>query len=201
MTTYDATGLDPRPIPAPPDHDRFGWNEEATPAPPETTDTLDLLRQAVGEQVEIEPVVIPVPGNPRLRLVCHTDITTAQITRWQKAAVPAHVRKTGKWSENDINPLHLSVAALTSTLLRIEVADVRNPGEWLPVEDSREGRPLTFEDQAVLTMFGAIDTITALRKVFGREAVIVKAGQKVLKAAGWSQDGLGDDVDEESDPT
>lgn len=203
MTSFDASGMGG----APPQPAPQGWGDQhqqpageavAVAAPPdEPFDSLALLRAAVSERVEIEPVTIPVP-TLGIRLVCHTDITSKQLGKWQKAALPPHVRKTGNGSALDMDQMQLAVAVLVGTLLRIEVADPKKRGEWLTVEDSRTGEPLTFSDGAVLNMFGAIDTVTALKRLFGRDSGVVKAGRVVLNKAGWGDDEMV--ADEAEDP-
>jgi len=194
MTTYDTTGLGgvnpPWPIPDP---------EDTSTGPLETApDTLALLRDRVAQQVEIEPVVIPV-ADTGVRLVCHTDITSRQMSRWQKLALPAALRKSPKATALDIDQMQLAAAVLVNTLLRIEVADPKHPGEWLPVVDSRTGEPLGFGDKPVLDMFGAIDTITGLKRLFGRESGVVKASRLVTQASGWGDDEMVN-ADEDADP-
>lgn len=203
MSNYDLSGMGGAPQQPP------AWNDQQPPplgavaapaAPDEPFDSLALLRAAVAERVEIEPVTIPVP-TLGIRLVCHTDVTSKQLGRWQKAALPPPLRKSGNASALDMDQMQLAVAVLVGTLLRIEVADPKNKGEWLPVEDGRTGEPLTFSDAAVLNMFGAIDTVTALKRLFGRDAGVVKAGRLVLNKAGWGEgDEMVDDEAEGSEP-
>lgn len=203
MTTFDTTGL--------PDAQPPGWGAPQpspggmmpTDQPPvdSPNDSLALLRAAVADQTEIEPIVIPV-GKTGVRLVCHTDITSKQLSTWQNRAIPLHLRKSGKAAPTDVDQMQLAVAVLVGTLLRIEVADPRRRGEWMAVEDARTGEALTFNDMPVLTMFSAMDTMTALKRLFGRDSGVVKAGRMVLGAAGWNDDELvGYDEDAELDPT
>jgi hypothetical protein len=188
MTTFDTTGMDGgshRESPPP------AWGVEV-PVPDtngsEPFDSLALLRAAVTDQVEIEPVRIEVRESG-VSLVCHTDITAKLLSKWRTAATPPALRNSPRPSPHAIDQLRFAVAVLVHTTLRIEVADPRTPGAWIVVEDARTGRPLTFEDRVVLDMFGAIDTVTGLRKLFGgREADLIKASNLVMTRAGWGED-------------
>lgn len=195
MTTFDTSGMGG----APQQPQQYPQQQPAAPMPmavPEPADpmggldTLALLRDAVADTAEIQPEVIEVPGNVGIRLVCSTDITFKQLQTWQRRSLSPAARKSGKFNSLDMDQLHLNVAVLVGTMLEIQVRDRNDPDTWHTIEDAREHRPLTFTDDAVLRQFGAIDTITALRALFGnREADIVKAGQQVLTAAGWTEDG------------
>lgn len=194
MGNYDVSGMTPV------DDEPVGRAVAYAEPAEEAFDSLALLRDAVADKVEIEPITIPVP-NVGVRLVCGTDVTSRQLKKWQEGAVPLVKRKSGKYTESDVDPMHLAVATLVGTLLRIEVADPRNKGEWLPVIDSRTGEALSFSDMPVLKMFGAMDTVSALKRLFGRDSGVVRAGRAVLRASGWSEDELAvDPEDDGSDP-
>lgn len=204
MTAFDTSGMggsNAAPQQYPPQPHQIA-PPVAPPDPLDGSDTLALLRDAVAEQVEIRPEIIEVPGNVGIRLVCSTDITFKQLQNWQRKSLPPHARKSGRFTTLDMDQLHLNVAVLVGTLLEIQVRDRRDPTVWHTIEDARDHRPLTFEDGEVLRQFGAIDTITALRRLFAnRESEIVKAGQQVLGAAGWTEDGQRiDGGDDGADP-
>lgn len=202
MTTFDTTGMGGRPPePAPPAHDGSGLFDTHSARPPAPADSggidaLSLLRQTVADQVEIEPVTITVP-RVGVRLVCHTDITARQMAKWQENALPAALRNSPKATVLHMDQFRLAVAVLVNTNLRIEVADPQHAGEWLPVEDARDGRPLTLGDRPVLDLFNAIDTASALKKLFGREGEAIRASREVVRKAGFGDDEMIDPDAEE----
>jgi len=158
-------------------------------------DTLSLLQEAVNERVEVEPLTVTVPGG-RIRLVCHTDIPERDLRRWQRASLPPEKRKNGAATPLDQNQMTIAVAVLVYCVIRIDVLDKHDPDLWHVVENKATGDPLTFNDEVVLSLFGAFDTPSALIKVFGRESDIVRASQEVLSASGWQgENGDGDSDD------
>ncbi|NUT90862.1 MAG: hypothetical protein HOY78_02415 [Saccharothrix sp.] len=201
MNTFDGTGLDGRTgaldqlQPTAPPYESYG-----EPVQVAEFDSLALLREAVAQQVEVQPVVVEAPGNVGVRLVCHTDVTSKQLQKWQRLALPPALRKSPNPPALAMDQLQLNVAVLSGTMLRVEVRD-RQTGAWVSVQD-RAGNELTFNDTALLEQFGALDTVTALKRLFVQESEIVKAGQAVLAKAGWTdREMVTDDLNEDSDPT
>jgi hypothetical protein len=178
-----------------------GYAHDTLPEP--TTDfagldTLSLLKQTVDERVDIEKHTVTVPGG-RVRLVCRIDISDRDLRRWQRASLPPALRK-GRDAANatplDQNQLVIAVAVLVNTTMQIDVLGKDNK-TWITVEHN--GDSLNLAHDAVLTAFGAIDTTTALIKIFGRESDVIRASQDVLAAAGWTGEN-GDTASDEDDP-
>lgn len=194
-STFDATAGQPYPSP----------QTLATPAVPAepVLDTLAMLGQAAAQQVPIEPELVEVPGDVGIRLVCLPDIATKQLQGWQKRALPKHMRDSPNVSPLSMDSLVLAVATLVNTLIRVEVRDKQDRELWHPVLDPIDGRPLGFNDNALLAAFGAMDAVTALKKIFVRESDVVRASRQVMNASGWGEDKMitDADVDDGSDPS
>lgn len=157
-------------------------------------DTLALLKQTVADRVEVEPLVLTVPGG-RIRLSCKPDIPEKDLRRWQKAALPAHLRKNGNGTALDVDQLVVAALVLTYVTQVIEVLDSRDNTTWHVVQ--KDGEPVGLHDDLVLRLFGAMDPQFALTTIFGRESDVIRASQQVLQASGWAGENGGDD---EADP-
>lgn len=189
MTTFDATrgGDMPR--------YQQGPDTSTTPEVAQQVDTIDslaLLREAVAQQAEPEEVTIEVP-RVGIRLVCTAQVTSGQMSAWQRRAMPPSKRKAVQPSPLDINQAAFNSSVLSETCARVEVQ--APSGEWRVIEDANSGDYLTLKDSALLSQLGALDAESALRKIFaGRDGWLIQAGTRVLAAAGFG----GDD---DEDPT
>jgi hypothetical protein len=161
-------------------------------------DTLELLRQAVSEQTAPISTIVDAPGG-RIRLICSADITSKDIQRWNRKALPPVARRSNNASGLDVDQGILHTAVLVNTTERIEVRNVATD-EWKVIEDI-DGNVLTFKDTDLLRVFGAMDAEGALRKLFTGDAYLVKAGTRVLTGAGWAEGSTGLEEDEDADPT
>lgn len=157
-------------------------------------DTLALLRSTVEERIETTEYVVTVPGG-RIRLHCRLDISSAEMSKWQKRALPPVARKRNAVSMIDMDPGELAGQVFLHTCERVEVLD-RDNVTWRAIED-RDHEPLTLRDPQLLQAFGAMDSRTALRKLFGKDAFMVQASSELLTEAGW---GVNSEADPE-DPT
>jgi hypothetical protein len=172
--------------------------EELAPPVEESTGTLSMLRGAVAQRVEAPPETVEVPDIP-LRLICSTDIESRQITSWQRKALPPQLRNASQVSPLAMDQANFNASVLINTCLRIEVKSVKD-GAWRAITDE-QGNVLTLADKAVWAELGALDSRSTVKKMFGRDADLMRAGQKVLNAAGWTENRLlGLDEDTE-DPT
>lgn len=185
MTSFDATTASHEP-----------WPQAPAPSlsEPQMTglDTLSLLKTSVAERVEIEPLTLTVPGG-RIRLVCKPDIPEKDLRRWQRASLPAHLRKSGSASALDQNQLVIAGLVLTFATERIEVRDAHDDELWHTVE--KDGEPLDLNSDQVLRLFNAMDPQYLLVTIFRRESDVIQASQKVLAAAGWTGENGGDEED------
>lgn len=189
MTTFDgSTGA----------HAHFDLGDEPTALAIEPdVDTLELLRQAAADaQEEVEPTIVDIPPGNAIRLVCSTDLTSATLNRWQRKALPQRLRNSSKISPLDVEQSVLYATVLTNMCERVEVWHATST-TWQVIQD-KEGRPMTFRDQPLLQALHAIDTQAALKKLFPRDADLIRAGQLVLTKAGWGDEDEstdGDDAD------
>lgn len=166
---------------------RFGAAADETPS-----SMLDLLRDRVEsrESEETEPWVHEIPALG-LRLVCDPRIDNADYQRWMKASLPrGRGARNRQFNGMDIDTLALSARAITHTNLRVEVQN--KDKFWIPITDGTDPTPLSLDDSAMLRTFNVMDSISLLRKLFGRDAALINAGQALLAEAGY----LDADVDD-----
>jgi hypothetical protein len=164
-------------------------------------DTLDLLRERADEvaATEIKSTTVTNVADS-IRLVCRGNITSKEVQRWNRKALPPVARRNGNAGGYEADAKVLYSSVLIDSCERVEVKS-RDTGEWQIVQD-REHNVLTFADTALLSAFGVLDAVSALVKIFGRESDMVKAGTAVLTGAGWAEGSTGyEQDDEDSDPT
>lgn len=167
------------------------WSPAAEEVAPDSL--LDQLRARVEHRDETEPQewIKEVPGLD-IRLVLDPDIENSDFQRWMKQATP---RTKGR-GRGGVNPmamdqLQLASRALTAQCIRLEM---KRDGEWRPMT-GRDGEAYTLDSQELLRTFNVMDSTSVLRKLFGRDARVIDAGQELLAEAGY----LGDDA-EDDDP-
>lgn len=173
--------------------------DESWPLPDLGIDTLDLLRdrarQHEQEVAEDSTTFIDVPGkdgSAGIRLVCLNNIQSTQITKWQRKALPAQLRKSPQFSPLAIDQTVFHTTVLVETCERLEV---RGPDDtWRPVTDGA-GEILSLRDPALLRHLDVLDASLAIKKLFVRDSDIARAGQRVLAASGWSESGGEDELD------
>lgn len=196
MTTFD-TSSGPRHGGELPDAPPPAAAAEAfTPGEVTPDSLLDQLRERVAERDEAEPSewFKEIPGIG-VRLVCDPDIEADDYQRWLKQARPRG--KGGRRAANvgpmDLDQFALSVRALTATNVRLEI---KRGAQWRPMTGA-QGGVLDLESRELLDTFGVMDSASALRKLFGRDARIIDAGQELLTEAGY----LGGDDDDDDNPS
>jgi len=176
-----------------------------TPEPPNAVvdtlpDTLDLLRERADEvaATEIKATTVTNAADS-IRLVCRGNIASREVQRWNRKALPPVARKSGTANGLDVDNKVLHSSVLIDTTERVEVKG--RDGEWKIVQD-QDHNVLTFADSALLSAFGVLDAVSALMKIFGRDADVIKAGMAVLTGAGWAEGATGyEGDDEDGDPT
>lgn len=162
-------------------------------------DTLDLLRERADEvaSAEIKATTVVNPTGT-IRLVCRGNIASREVQRWNRKALPPVARKSGSANGLDVDNKVLYSSVLLDTTERVEVKG--RDGEWRIVQDV-EHNVLTFADGQLLGVFGVLDGVSALNKIFGRDSDLVKAGMAVLTGAGWAEGSTGNEnEDDASDP-
>lgn len=151
-----------------------------------------LTEQLEHRDDEAERVTdVEIPGLD-WRLVCATDFPYADYKNWQKAALPRNQRNGRKTNPLDLDQAVLGTQILLHTCEGIEFRT--STGAWHPLLDGAE--PMTLKSVAFMRHLRQVDPAVAIRKLFGREAAIVAAGNKVGRASGWMSDD-----DAEVDPT
>jgi hypothetical protein len=172
----------------------------------EGLDTLDLLEQAAEQkakaEAEIKPEVVDIPG-VGLRLLCETNIPSKRLTSWQRKALPPRLRNV-----SEVSPLAMDQAIFNSTVLVNTCTAVQvlrkggqadNEADWRTVTDT-DGEVCTLASKPVWEKLKVLDSATAVKKLFPRDAELLRAGQQVLDAAGWTQAVIFGD-EEYEDPT
>jgi hypothetical protein len=170
---------------------RFGPALDDSPA-----SMLDVLRDRVEQRdvADADPWVHEIP-KVGVRLVCDPRIDNADYQRWVKAAMAkTRTARRGRSNANamDLDQLALSARAITATNIRVEIK--RQGDEWVAISDGASADALNLEDAAMLRAFGVMDPTSLLRKLFGRDAAVINAGQELLAAAGYLD---GDDEDDD----
>jgi hypothetical protein len=153
---------------------------------------LDQLRARVDERDEAEPDEwFKEVRGLGIRLVCDLNIEADAFQRWFKGA---QARKGGRRktmaSASDLDQFALSVRALTATCIRLEI---KRGDAWTPMTGAG-GVALDLESRELLRTFNVMDAASVLRKLFGRDARVIDAGQELLDAAGY----LGGDDDDDN---
>lgn len=197
-TTFDgSTGGVPQPPASDPrveQHDpaaaeASAWGPSSTPDAPESL--LDQLFERVSEREEAEtPEWVKEVPKIGIRLVFDTDIDNAEFQRWMKAAQPKG-RRRQRAGAFDMDQLALSTRALIAKNLRIEVKGA--DGKAWNTLTAQSGEALTLESPELLRRFNALDAGFLLKKLFGRDAFVIDAGNELLEEAGYLGDGVDDD--------
>lgn len=194
MTTFDGSS-------GPPASDRY---QPHAPRYPEQLlepaveeapfDALAALREQLDERTDENTCYVDVPGLG-WRLVCDADFPYSQYARWQKASFPVSQRNRRKGPNLlDLDQAVLSRLVLLGTCRGMEFQD--SHGQWQTLLTS-SGAPMTPDSGEIMQRFNEVDPGAFLRRLFGTDAQVMRAGEKVLKAAGWMED----DGDEAEDPT
>lgn len=160
---------------------------------PELGTMLDALQTQLDERVIDNTTTVEVPGMP-LRLVCVIDFPYNQFAQWQKAALPRKQRNGRKTNLFDLDRSLLSIFVLLGTCQGMEYRT--RSGEWLPM-NKPDGTPLRPDSTEFLARFNQVDPKSFLRKLFGGEAGVTRAGEAVTRAAGWTDDDVDDDGDDD----
>lgn len=169
-------------------------------------DTLDLLEEAAEQkakdEAEIKPEVVEVPGIG-LRLLCETNIPSKKLTSWQRKALPPRLRNTSEVSPLAMDQAVFNTAVLVNTCAAVQVlrkgGKADTEADWRTVTDTT-GEVCTLLSKAVWEKLKALDSATAVKKLFPRDSELLRAGQQVLDAAGWTQAVMYGD-EEYEDPT
>lgn len=185
MATFDGSHA--------PTHDGFLNAPSELDAPP--FDALAALREQLEERAEQTENIcyVDIPGLG-WRLVCSLDFPYSQYARWQKASLPANQRnRTRGPNMLDLDQAMLSRFVLLGTCQGVEYR--ASTGEWVSVLDSNSN-PIKPDSTEMMQRFGEVDPGVFLRKLFGGDAAVMRAGESVMRAAGWME---AEDAD--TDPT
>ena len=191
MTTFDATAgtgpADPADTP---------YRADADPqssAAPDTEDhiapvtSLDLLLKAVDErdaERDERTYRVIIPGLD-VAMSCRIDFPYPDWEAWQKHAIPREKRKRPAATDMRQNVLFALVLNRTCEYLEYKTAD----GGWAPIADPTTGEPIPYGSEQMRHQFNVMDEASLLRKLFGnKDGHIIRAGQRVVAAAGYSDE-------------
>jgi hypothetical protein len=187
-STNTAPDAPPREV-APQDQPPQKWS---TPAPPEPEfDALASLQEQMRARDEIDTEIrVEIPGLG-WRMVCDTDLPYPVFAKWQKASFPRSQRNGRKVNPLDMDRAVLATFVLLGTCVGMEYQE-KGSGEWLPVLDV-DDRPMTPNSKRMMDRFDQVDEKVFLRKLFGTDSALTRAGTKVMEAAGWNDEESDDD--------
>ena len=173
----------------------------ATAGDPPPVSSLDLLVKAVRErdaQRDDAHVRIPIPGLD-VRMVCRIDFPYSAWEHWQTLSIPKEKRRRPE--PMDMRQNVLMTLALNKTC---EFLEFRSGDTWAPITGAT-GAPMEYAGDEMLKRFNVMDEVSLLRALFGgKDGHILRAGRKVVAAAGYSdeadeREALAED-DAEADP-
>jgi len=188
MTTFDASAMvAPGEVAAP--------SAVANGAPAETFDALSMLREQVAERDDGEDDLCPieVPGLG-WRLMCDITFPYSKYAAWQTAALPKNQRNGRRVNPLKMDQTELAFNVLLGTCVELQYERVAESGDWETLTGP-DGASMTPASDALLRRFNVVDPRSFLRSLFGREARLVEASQRVAAKAGWLEDGEDDDED------
>jgi hypothetical protein len=181
MTTFDASTTGGQlGVRAEPEA-RYYHGEEPVPA----ISALDMLRNEIehrdAQERELCPVEIP---GLAVRLMCRTDFPATEWESWQRLAIPKAKRNSRKLGPTDMQQHVLYTLVLVNTCERLEF---RTGSAWSPITGHDDG-VLDLHSKELLDRFNQVDPASLLRKLFARDADLLRAGQRVVDAAGYGEE-------------
>lgn len=145
--------------------------------------SLDLLIQSVQAQEaeEEELFGVEVPGLD-VRLMCSLDFPYTDWQKWQTTAIPKERRAKPK--PTDIRQGLLCSLVLINTCRYVEFK--RGAG-WEPIIGA-DGHPMPFAGDEMFSRFGVMDGVSLVRKLFKKDGHLLRAGMRVVNAAGYGDE-------------
>jgi hypothetical protein len=147
--------------------------------------SLDMLLKAVDERDSEDAdriYRVPIPGL-NVAMACRIDFPYSEWEAWQKLAIVKEKRK--KPTPMDVRQNVLFTLVLNRTCEHLEY---RTADGWAPITGER-GEPIPYAGDEMRRMFNVMDEASLLRKLFGgKEGHILRAGQRVVAAAGYSDE-------------
>lgn len=135
---------------------------------------LDALRSALKEETTVPAFRLAVPNRPSIELEFNPDIEYDLLRRFMKSAA----RNKAK----EFNPLAFAYSVLSKT----------NVGVYINGRQAHdaEGTPLTVVHAELRAMLGAVDTVDAIRRLYGVDGHIIAAANRVVEEAGYNEDDM-----------
>lgn len=157
---------------APDDLDReLGGHDDG----PEPSMLEELAAELSGAVERVDPLTLPIVTRPGYRVTYQADDADGHDVQRMAA------RSTVK---TNLDPVKFNTLLLAKTCTGIE-----RQGKALTGEN---GRPLTFASAEFRQLMGTETISEAVRKFYGRDAIIVSHGEAVAERGGWGEDAAED---------
>lgn len=165
----------------PPPPPSYEEPEDSTPVT-----SLDMLLKAVNERDTEDAgeriYRVPIPGLD-VAMACRIDFPYSEWEGWQKLAIPREKRK--RPSPTDLKQNVLFSLVLNRTC---EYLEYKTENGWAPIT-GETGDAVVYGSEEMRRMFNVMDEGSLLRKLWGgKEGHILRAGQRVAAAAGYSDE-------------
>lgn len=153
---------------------------------------LEMLRNALTEEVVSEDLYLRIPSRPTVKLIYGTDIDGEKFQLWQRRCTN---RKT-----DAVDVIKLSSIVLANQLKGVTL---EHNGKDIEVKGS-DGEPLSLQHQEFRDMLirdpsqRNVEARLLIRAVYGKDGHLMAAAKEVIEKSGYS-DEIGDEWDE--DPT
>lgn len=133
---------------------------------------LDELVTELQDEVELEPLPLPVPGRPGWEAVFKRDVDSVLIQKWARQC---SARDLG----GGVNQYAMALRVLATANLGLRRSDK---------DVTVDGAPLTFRHKRFLALYDTDQPFTAIGDFYGRDGDVVTAAEEVLRAAGYTGD-------------
>lgn len=200
MSTFDGStsatrGYDTA---AAPRGDDVAWRPEPAQqgdsVPEPEFDALANLQEQMRDRDEVDTTItVDIPGLG-WRLVCETDMPYPDYAKWQKTSFPRAQRNGRKVNPLDLDQSLLSTLVLLGTCVGMQYRE-RGTGEWVPMLDSHD-QPMLPNSREIMDRFHQVDEKAFMRKLFGTDSHLTRAGTRVIEAAGWKDDDADDPTEQ-----
>lgn len=158
--------------------------------------SLEDLRAAIEQAEEVAEVEFPDyelygPGK-FIKLVCSTQLSQPDLKKIQLAGLPPDQRR-----KRMPNMLLMDEGVVFATMISRQCIRI----ELRQRDDTYRAIDGDFSNPSVLTQLGVMDSVMAVRRVFGnKDAYLIRAGQDLTEACGYGERKPGEPGDD-MDPT
>lgn len=157
---------------------------------------LDILQEALRENVRLDTYSYSVPARKTLRLILDPNIDGEQFQRWQRSSIIGKARG----NDSQVDSVKLAAVVIANCTAGVEV---RHPsGEYTEVRDSN-GSALDFRNPEFRKMLVGDDPVSSasqlVRKLFGNDGHMLECSRDLMTQAGYGDEdeegGYGDPLE------